>query len=232
MQKRFLLPFFFAIFIIGCTQSKKEETPPSFYSEKFQEAVNFLDSQSAHSVFSLPNRLDYLNWSKKWTFNEVNTWFLGNSSLPEPNPEFILADLNVISSLDPSIIEDFVMVFFSFMGMQKQDVFLFNSQKGLLELYNLGNSSIAVLKSGEELFYFKCLIFKEADQKTVIKPTYSGDANFVDGCIFFEGNLAVWASEKALNSNLFKSLFFAELPGAELVFNNGDVKVYQVSGEE
>lgn len=228
MVKKLLLSLLFVFFLVGCTKEPEtvEEEFPSFYSSKFEEASNFLKDEGAFNVFTFPDRLEFIGLNSTWSKGEVNSWLLSNASLPEPLPDHVMVDVDMLSSIDLSF-PGYYMLLFPYIGLSEQDVFVFSSNEGLLTLYFQGSSSFAILDSADARFYFSCLVIKEGDNKSIIRPEYSGDANIASGCLLFEGNLAVWASDLAFESNLFNALFMGELGDTELVFDNGNVKVFR-----
>jgi len=120
---------------------------------------------------------------------------------------------------------------FTFSHFVQKNQARFYSQAGIIDIFT-GEQPYAVFYKNNLDYISKCLMLKDGKNLwTITAENLDPDTRVVEGCIFAEGNLAVWVSNSARNSNLFNLIFLGGY-GLEdrysLEFDNSDVKIYRV----
>ena len=168
----------------------------------------------------------------------ICSFFLTNNSLPLP-ADYIFVDIELILNIAAMQMvsghEDVIITPFTLVSVEDNHA-LFSGIAGNIDILLLENMSFAVLSMNGKRYFSECLMLR--DKTEITRFTYNssfarnaGFNDYVTGCIYAEGNLAVWASDSALKSNLFDLLFLDGKQNkyvSRLVFDNKNAKIYKV----
>lgn len=175
------------------------------------------------SVNQAPERVD-----------PMNVFFLTNSTLPEPKADYLIVDTGLllnIAAMQYVGYKDFAMTPFTFSSFVNEKQARFVSPAGVMDVFT-GERPYAVFYKNNADYISKCLMLKDGRNLWTIKAeNLTESTRTLEGCVFVEGNLAVWVSNSALNSNLFNLMFLGDYKQEgkyKLEFDNFDVKIYKV----
>jgi len=204
-----------------------ENTPEDAKFFAFWDRATFIEAFGrratyANSVHQVKDRIEKMSY-----------YFLTDIKLPEPLPDYVVVDLGLILNIAAmqGVTDNTDAIVMTPFVLERVDgnTARFVSQAGRLDIILDEEMPYAVYNND---YLGECLILKKGDH---IETYYAHNdmkaqyKNIVYGCVLAESNLAVWASNEALNSNLFK-LLVLDGAGTNLtrVFRNGYAQVYEV----